>query len=88
MSTRGTIATVETQEVVGGIPADKHSGETFHQSLHFYQECFDESEGVCVELFQQGVFSNTEHIFALPHDKAIELFTALGKWAAAQEPKP
>ena len=76
MSTRGTVAHVDIQEVVGG--------DTFHASLHAYEECFDQSGALFFEFWEQGVFSNQLAHIALPHDMAVEFCAALGKWAASQ----
>ena len=76
MSTRGTIAIARTTEVVGD--------ETYGQSLHFYEECFDDERNVYCELFQQGVFSNVTHGADLTREEGLKLFEELGKWAAEQ----
>ena len=81
MSTRSTVATADMQIKVGD--------ETYHQSLHFYQECFDEDRALCLEVWQQGVFDNQTVSVCIPRDEALKMASALGAWAsqaAKEEP--
>lgn len=76
MSTKSSIAYVELTADVGGV--------TYNAHLHVFNECFDEPpQAVHIEMWLQGVFSNTDCRIALSEDEALKLADDLAAWAAS-----
>ena len=66
MSTKGTIAGVETPEMY----------------VHIYTECFYAPPAwVCLEVWEQGDTDNHSMTVSMPQDKALQLADDMTRWA-------